>query len=69
LRRIIDAHYSSSSDESLNILLTNLRKEGFGPMNGSFDVNFNESKEGKIDGLFLFRESEKVVNKTPYTYL
>jgi hypothetical protein len=47
----------------------NLRKEGFGPMNGSFDVNFNESKEGKLDGLFLFREFEKVIKKTLYTYL
>jgi hypothetical protein len=52
-------------DESLDILLTNLRKEGFGPMCGSFDVKFNESKEGKLDGLFMFRESEKVVKKTP----
>jgi hypothetical protein len=38
-------------------------------MNGSFDVNFNESKEGKLDGLFLFREFEKVIKKTLYTYL
>jgi hypothetical protein len=69
LRRITNACYNSSSNESLDILLMNLRKEGFGPMNGSFDVNFNESKEGKLDGHFLFREFEKVVKKTPYTYL
>jgi hypothetical protein len=65
LRRITDARYSSSGDESLDIFLTNLKKEGFGPMCGSFNVGFNESKEGKIDGLFMFRESEKVVKKTP----
>jgi hypothetical protein len=62
---ITDAQYSSFGDESLDILLTNLRKEGFGPMIGSFDVNFYDSKEGKLDGLFVFRESEKVVKKTP----
>jgi hypothetical protein len=62
-RRITDALCSSSGNESLDILLTNLRKEGFGLMCGSFDVKFNESKEGKIDGLFMFREIEKVVKK------
>jgi hypothetical protein len=64
LRRITNARYSSFGDESLDIFLTNL-KEGFGPICGSFDVKFNESKEGKLDGLFMFREFEKVVKKTP----
>jgi len=63
LRRIIDARYSSSYDESLDILLMNLKKQGFGPMCGSFDVKFNEPKEGKLDDVFMFRESEKKVKK------
>jgi hypothetical protein len=64
-RRITDAQYSSYGDDSLDILLTILRKKGFSPMCGSFDVKFNESKEGKIDGLFILREFEKVIKKTP----
>jgi hypothetical protein len=47
----------------------NQRKEEFGPMNGSFNVNFNESKEGNLDDFFLFQEFEKVIKKTLYTYL
>jgi hypothetical protein len=46
-----------------------MRKEGFGPTNGSFDVNFNEYKEGNINGLFLFKEFEKIIKKTLYSYL
>jgi hypothetical protein len=60
LRRITDAQYSSYGDESPDIFLTNLKKEGFDPMCGSSDVKFKETKEGKIDSLFMFRESEKI---------
>jgi hypothetical protein len=69
LRRIIDAWYISYYDESLDIFFTNLGKEGSGPMCGSFDVKFNEPKEGKLNGLFMFKEYEKNLKNTPYTYL
>jgi hypothetical protein len=65
LRRITYSQYISSYDESLIMFLTNLKKEGFGPICGSFDVKFNQAKEGKRDGIFMFRESEKVIKKTP----
>jgi hypothetical protein len=65
LRRITDARYISYGDDSLDILLSNLKNEGFGPKCGSFDVKFNDPKEGKIDIFFMFREFEKVVKKTP----
>lgn len=51
-------------DESLIICLMNLKKEGFGPI-WVLHCMFYESKEGKLDGLFMFRESKKILKTTP----
>jgi hypothetical protein len=34
-----------------------------------FNVIFNDPREGKLGGFFTFRESEKMLNKTPLGYL
>jgi hypothetical protein len=45
----------------------NLKKEGFGPI-WVLQCMFYESKEGKLDGLFMFRESEKILKMTPWVF-
>jgi hypothetical protein len=44
--------------------LTNLKKEVSFPI-WVLQCMFYESKEGKIDDLFMFRESKNILNITP----
>jgi hypothetical protein len=51
-------------DESLRVFLMNPRKEWFGPI-WAFRCLFYESKERKLRGVFIIRESEKHLKKNP----
>jgi len=45
----------------------NLKKEGFSPI-WLLQCMFYESKEGKFDGLFMFREYENILNMTLWMF-
>jgi hypothetical protein len=45
----------------------NLKKEGLDPL-WVLQCMFNESKEGKIDGLFMFIESKNILKMTPWMF-